>query len=585
MTDNSAKRAQNAQMRSKDVDANEPEALKQMRLKREAMEEAQSEKGMLDAEQRAKTGNFVSGQDVRELRLAEQVRASGGSGAKGGGESDEAPTRDIRETLRKMQGSEKRKRVKEESLLHQSEVDSPPIFECGAAIAAFLNGKHAAALGAFAIQLNPELAQSANKANMFMNGALVVPDAVIRSLDERGLDLEARVVETGFFGNQKEKKIHVRVDFANGAVHSHADGVKMAVIDMLRTCGLDQETASVLSMPGIGSRGWSIPEDLFLNEVPSRPPIREWFYRDACDALEVALRDEKFLASARGRIAMEVSEQMQGMSAASCSVRSYSRRDTQTGCAARDQSRDGCLPCGNDARARKGVGPPHRARAQQEGQDLHSGAFGRGFLHRSSAYALRDEEGARGDGLAEPQGGAVRGHPGGRDSRPAHRKGVLRGKRGWFGGFRRRGGLCGGGQGRGFHRDCSAEHVGGKRLRPSRRDGPGYQRQAGASDQPQAQGQAIVGGGDDGENKGTFPTDSEIETTGALRGSLSVSLKCSAGFSEEMAIPLLNLSHASISRRWEGGLSASRLQNLSATFITSVCSSRARSSCFQSWEC
>lgn len=253
MTDNSAKRAQNAQMRAKAVGDDEPEALKQMRLKREAEEAAQSEEGRKDAEKRAKEGKFVSGQDVREARLAEQLKAAGGAGRKGGGESDEVPTRDIRETLRKMQGSEKRKSVKEEALLHQSTIESPPVAECGPAIAKFMNENHAACLGAFAIQLNPELAASAGKANAFMNGAFVIPDAKILGMDESGLDLEARIVETGFFGNQKERTMGVRVDYPNGEVHSHADSIKAALIDMLRSCGMISQTASVLSMPGIGS--------------------------------------------------------------------------------------------------------------------------------------------------------------------------------------------------------------------------------------------------------------------------------------------------------------------------------------------
>ena len=39
-----------------------------------------------------------------------------------------------------------------------------------------------------------------------------------------------------------------------------------------------------------------MPENLFLNEVPCDPDIRDWFYRDVCDALQVALQDEGRLA-------------------------------------------------------------------------------------------------------------------------------------------------------------------------------------------------------------------------------------------------------------------------------------------------
>jgi len=56
---------------------------------------------------------------------------------------------------------------------------------------------------------------------------------------------------------------------------------------MLRTCNRDSDTAVVLQMPQVGSIGWQIPDNLFLNEVPCDPDIRDWFYRDLCDALQV----------------------------------------------------------------------------------------------------------------------------------------------------------------------------------------------------------------------------------------------------------------------------------------------------------
>jgi len=40
-------------------------------------------------------------------------------------------------------------------------------------------------------------------------------------------------------------------------------------------------------MPDVGSLGWKIPDNLFLNEVPCDPDIRDWFYRDICDAVQV----------------------------------------------------------------------------------------------------------------------------------------------------------------------------------------------------------------------------------------------------------------------------------------------------------
>ena len=254
-TDNSAKRQLNAQMRAKNLEAEEPAALREMRLKREAEEEAaaeaQAELGREDAEKRAKTGNFVSGQDLREQRIAEKMTQAGKGG---GGESSEVPSRDIRETLKKMQGSEKRRRADEESLLHQSLVDSPPLDECKEEVMSFLNRHHATCLGKFAMNLNASVAKAAGRANTWQNGAYVIPDARIRAMDKRGFDLEARVVETGFFGDQKERTMDVRVDYINATECTHVDEVKVAVIAMMRACGLVKETASVLEMSGLGSK-------------------------------------------------------------------------------------------------------------------------------------------------------------------------------------------------------------------------------------------------------------------------------------------------------------------------------------------
>eukprot|EP00285_Hemiselmis_virescens_P003000 CAMPEP_0173412868 /NCGR_PEP_ID=MMETSP1356-20130122/80508_1 /TAXON_ID=77927 ORGANISM="Hemiselmis virescens, Strain PCC157" /NCGR_SAMPLE_ID=MMETSP1356 /ASSEMBLY_ACC=CAM_ASM_000847 /LENGTH=618 /DNA_ID=CAMNT_0014374811 /DNA_START=145 /DNA_END=2001 /DNA_ORIENTATION=+ len=303
-TDNSAKRQQNAQLRAKLANADEPEAVRQMRLKREAEEAAAEAAAVEDAKKRAKEGNFVSGQANREAKLVEAYEAAGGKkGQAGGGEMEEAPPRDIRETFRKMQGSERRKRVDEEELLHQSLVDSPPVADCGDAIAAFLNSNLKEELGKIAVRYNKELAELFGKRNSFQNGAYAIPEASVITIDNKGMALSLRIIETGFFGNSKESTDTIRVDFPQPC--NDADAVKGALIDMLRGCGLVRATAKVLKMDGVGSKGWSIPNNLFLNEIPCRSVIREWFYRDACDAVQVALLDDQLMNETRGRIRIE----------------------------------------------------------------------------------------------------------------------------------------------------------------------------------------------------------------------------------------------------------------------------------------
>jgi len=74
---------------------------------------------------------------------------------------------------------------------------------------------------------------------------------------------------------------------------------------MLRACGRDAETAEILQLPDVGSMGWKIPDNLFLNEVPCDADIRDWFYRDICDAVQVAVEDKELLSSCKGRLKIE----------------------------------------------------------------------------------------------------------------------------------------------------------------------------------------------------------------------------------------------------------------------------------------
>ena len=40
-------------------------------------------------------------------------------------------------------------------------------------------------------------------------------------------------------------------------------------------------------LEGMGSAGWKLPDNLFLNQIPCDVDIRDWFYRDVCDAVQV----------------------------------------------------------------------------------------------------------------------------------------------------------------------------------------------------------------------------------------------------------------------------------------------------------
>eukprot|EP00288_Rhodomonas_lens_P016385 CAMPEP_0177709156 /NCGR_PEP_ID=MMETSP0484_2-20121128/10654_1 /TAXON_ID=354590 /ORGANISM="Rhodomonas lens, Strain RHODO" /LENGTH=618 /DNA_ID=CAMNT_0019220757 /DNA_START=17 /DNA_END=1873 /DNA_ORIENTATION=+ len=304
-TDNSAKRQQNAAMRARQAQADEPEALKQMRLKREAEEREAA--AAADAAKRSEDKNFVAGQDAREARLIEEYKKRAAeAGKKGEGEGEGEVQMDIREKLKGMQGSAKRMKVDPDALLHQSELSGQSMRQVDKAVKAFLNRNHAAALGEFVMTYNAEVAERAGKANAFMNGSFRIPTGTLVSIDDTGLEIECTVEQTGFFGNTKTEVETHRVAYPDGVTCTDADTFKTVIMRMLRQCNRLTETASVLDMPDVGSRGWHIPNNLFLNQVPCDPNIRDWFYRDACDAVQVALEDEELLKSTNGRLRMEV---------------------------------------------------------------------------------------------------------------------------------------------------------------------------------------------------------------------------------------------------------------------------------------
>ena len=196
-TDNSEKRLQNAQMRARQrAEENEPEALKQMRLARER-EEAEAA-AAADARQRADTGNFIAGQDVREQRLIDEfARQKQQQQPPGSEPAAAAGAPDIRLRVKAMQkggggASGSRAPVDREALLHQSQRAEQLEADAAAVIAEFANRALPEALGAAALALAPGLAAEAARANTFMNGALTVPSGRVVEMDAGGMTVDAQ---------------------------------------------------------------------------------------------------------------------------------------------------------------------------------------------------------------------------------------------------------------------------------------------------------------------------------------------------------------------------------------------------------
>ena len=201
------------------LDADEPEALKKMRLEREEREkreqEAKDAAAAADAKLRAETGKFVSGQDLREARMSDayelEQKKLGSAGAETGP--------DIRQKVRAMQGAARRMRADKERLQHQSMKSGKTLAEVAAALTALLNDKMPEALGEIVMRWSEVISAAATKANAFMNGSFRVPRAQVLSMTSEGLTLSADIVTTGFFGNEKASV--ERVDIKGGRTLRH----------------------------------------------------------------------------------------------------------------------------------------------------------------------------------------------------------------------------------------------------------------------------------------------------------------------------------------------------------------------------
>ena len=122
-------------------------------------------------------------------------------------------------------------------------------------------------------------------------------------MSAEGMMLAATVIRTNFFGSAAETREDVQLAWPDARSATTADELREALLAMLRGCGHESLTPVVLE--GMGSAGWKLPDNLFLNQIPCDVDIRDWFYRDVCDAVQVALEDESLVSACQGRLRIE----------------------------------------------------------------------------------------------------------------------------------------------------------------------------------------------------------------------------------------------------------------------------------------
>ena len=101
------------------------------------------------------------------------------------------------------------------------------------------------------------------------------------SLSRSSLDLEVEIEERG---KPARSTIHTSLPF--DAPCDTADALRAAFVALCNEAKLPAISAEMLSLPG-SSDGWSLPEDMWLNATPNSRSVRQMFYNDVSEALQV----------------------------------------------------------------------------------------------------------------------------------------------------------------------------------------------------------------------------------------------------------------------------------------------------------
>ena len=152
-----------------------------------------------------------------------------------------------------------------------------------ASVVGYLNSEHggeASTLLAWSISAT-EIGRTAARKNAWSRGSWVPRSARALSLSHSSLDLEVEIEERG---KPSRSTIHTSLPF--DAPCDTADALRAAFVALCNEAKLPAISAEMLSLPG-SSDGWSLPEDMWLNATPNSRSVRQMFYNDVSEALQV----------------------------------------------------------------------------------------------------------------------------------------------------------------------------------------------------------------------------------------------------------------------------------------------------------
>ncbi len=128
--------------------------------------------------------------------------------------------------------------------------------------------------------------RDAQRKNVWSRGSWVPSAASVVSVSSEALALSVTVKERG-----KPEPLVIETELELPAACSTADELRDMLLGLSAGVdGLEEECSKLLRMPGATDR-WSLPDDMWLNNVPNTRSVRQMFYDDVSDAIHAAIAD------------------------------------------------------------------------------------------------------------------------------------------------------------------------------------------------------------------------------------------------------------------------------------------------------
>ena len=152
-------------------------------------------------------------------------------------------------------------------------------------IEAFLNAKCQADVAQWVQKLTP-LGEEMKKKNYFSRGTWTLHKATVRQVTQDSVHVDVQVKL------RSQKIIDMQTDIVFSQPCAKVDVLQREMIRWNRQVGREYASAAFLDLPGAENQ-YTLPQNMWLNTIPSPRDIRSMFYEDFSTALRAAIKDPR----------------------------------------------------------------------------------------------------------------------------------------------------------------------------------------------------------------------------------------------------------------------------------------------------